>query len=446
MRVLVIDDEANIRTTLRVCLEAAGCQVALAAGVREALAQPGPFALAFLDLRLGEADGQALLPRLIEAHPRLAVVIITAYATIESAVATLKAGAFDYLPKPFTPAQVRHVVDRARERHALQARVGDLEDHLRRVVPEVVAETREPAMARVIDLIERAAPSDSAVLLTGESGTGKGVLAHRLHAQSRRAGHRFVTVNCPTLTPELLASELFGHARGAFTGAVRDQPGKVEEADGGTLFLDEVGEITPELQSKLLRFAQEKRFERLGETRTRHADVRLVAATHRDLEADVAAGRFRLDLLYRLNVIEVEVPPLRTRRADLLDLARHFLHFFATAQGRTLSLSPAAEALLLAHPWPGNVRELRNEMERAAVLVRGRVVEASDLSSRLRGSAPHPLTLGDALPLAEVERLHIQAVVGRCSTREEAAQILGIDPSTLWRKLKRYEELSAGES
>jgi len=443
LRALIVDDEPNIRSTLSVCLESIGCEVHTAAGAREALAivERRPFDIVFLDVRLGQADGMALLPEMHRLSPRLAVVMITAYASIESAVQAIKAGAQDYLPKPFTPAQIRIIVDRFRERWALENRVAELAGMLAETTPDVVIETCSPAMQQAIDTVSQAAKANTAVLLRGESGTGKGVLARLLHARSPRAERRFVTVNCPTLTDELLASELFGHVRGAFTGAVRDQRGKVEEADGGTLFLDEIGEISPTLQTKLLRFVQDRAFERVGDTQTRHADVRLIAATNRDLHADVDAGRFRLDLLYRLNVIEVTVPALRDRREDLPFLAHHFLAFAARNVGRPLpQLSPEGEALLLAYPWPGNVRELKNEMERAAVLTRGDVLRPESFSERVRGGANVVPSVGGNFTLSEIEQEHTLRVLSRAGTREEAARILGIDPSTLWRRLKRYEE------
>jgi NtrC-family two-component system response regulator AlgB len=263
-----------------------------------------------------------------------------------------------------------------------------------------------------------------------------------LHTLSPRAGRRLVTVNCPTLTDELLASELFGHVRGAFTGAVRDQRGKVEDADGGTLFLDEIGEISPALQTKLLRFVQDREFERVGDTETRRADVRIVAATNRDLSADVEAGRFRLDLLYRLNVIEIHVPALRERVDDLPRLARHFLAFAARSAGRsTPGLDPAAEAMLVGYGWPGNVRELKNEMERAVALTQQDVLTVESFSERVRGGAAAVPSVGGEFTLTEVEQEHTLRVLARALTREEAARILGIDPSTLWRRLKRYEEM-----
>ncbi|MET0401956.1 MAG: sigma-54 dependent transcriptional regulator, partial [Cystobacter sp.] len=350
-RVLVVDDERNIRTTLRVCLEGLGCEVREAATAEAALAAlaQAPADLALVDLRLGTTSGLELLPRLLAESPVLDIVLITAYATFDTAVEAVRRGARDYLPKPFTPAQIRHLVDRTRAHREQGIQLESLAEQLAQSVPEATLETTSPLMHGALALITRAATSDAAVLLRGESGTGKGVLARALHTQSARRRRPFVTVNCPTLSEQLLASELFGHVRGAFTGAVRDQPGRVEQAEGGTLFLDEVAEMSPALQAQLLRFLQDKQFERLGEGRTRRADVRVVAATNRDLEKDVAEGRFREDLLYRLNVIEVKLPPLRERPEDILPLARRFVTFFArTAQRSPPELSPATEAMLRA--------------------------------------------------------------------------------------------------
>src|SRR6185295_15284857 len=334
-----------------------------------AAVERAPFDLAFLDLRLRDANGLDLLPRLLAARPELQVIIVTAYATFDTAVEAVKRGAVDYLPKPFTPAQIQHAVERATSRREIARRVQDLEHTLAQEVPEADLETSSPKMRAVLDTLARAAAADAPVLLRGESGTGKGVLARAVHAQSSRAAAPFVTVNCPTLSDDLLASELFGHARGAFTGAVRDQPGRVEAAEGGTLFLDEIGEISPSLQAKLLRFLQEHQFERVGENHTRRADVRVLAATNRNLEEDVKAGRFREDLLFRINVVEVSVPPLRERGEDVVRLARRFLEFFArAARRRPMELSPEAETALAQYAWPGNVRELRNAIERAVIL------------------------------------------------------------------------------
>jgi NtrC-family two-component system response regulator AlgB len=441
-RVLVIDDEKNIRATLTVCLEACGCTVATASSTETALAAVAreSFDLAFLDLRLGSENGMALIPRLLAARPALAIVVITAYATIDTAVEAIKLGAVEYLAKPFTPAQIRHVTDQVLGRRRAEARASQLEAQLADELPGADIATRSPIMARALEVITRAAESDAPILLRGENGTGKGVLARLAHASSKRASAPFVVVNCPTLSGELLASELFGHAHGAFTGAVRDQPGRVEAAEGGTLFLDEIGEIEPPLQAKLLRFLQDKEFERVGETKLRRADVRVIAATNRDLDADVAAGRFREDLLFRLNVIEVSVPALRDRPDDIATLARGFLAFFARAANRPMpELAPETEAALLAYSWPGNVRELRNAMERAVILVPARRLGVDALPERIAAHAQVAPRLGGDFSVEQIEREHIERVISRAPTLEDAAKILGIDASTLYRKRKRYD-------
>jgi NtrC-family two-component system response regulator AlgB len=443
LRVLVIDDEKNIRTTLSTCLESIGCPVTAVGSVESALGaiEREAFDLAFLDLRLGTADGLDLLPRLLAVRPGLAVVVITAYATVDTAVEAMRKGAVDYLPKPFTPSQIRHLVDQIASRRAMARRLVELETHLRAEIPETDLETDSAKMRATLEVLFRAAASEAPIFLRGESGTGKGVLARAAHAQSRRGGAPFVTVNCPTLSQELLASELFGHAKGSFTGAVRDQAGRVEAAEGGTLFLDEIAEITPPLQAKLLRFLQEKQFERVGENETRRADVRIIAATNRDLEQEVREGRFREDLLFRVNVIEVKVPPLRERSEDILRLARSFLSFFARTAGRAeLALSKEAESALVSYSWPGNIRELRNAMERAAIVWPGRIIEPAALPERIGAQASSRPRLGGEFTLDQIEREHIESVVQHAPNLEEAAKILGIDSSTLWRKRKKYQE------
>src|SRR6478735_5181735 len=369
--VLIVDDEKNIRHALRICLETMNAGVVEAASASAALEAAGRsvFDVVFLDLRLGTESGLDLIPELLATNPNVVIVVVTAYATIETAVEAIRRGAWDYLPKPFTPAQIGHLVEKAKAQRATSAKLVDLEDRLQSEAPEIDLDSRAPAMRSVMEIVNRAAQTDVSVLFRGPSGTGKGVLARAMHLESKRRDRPFVTINCPTLTEDLLASELFGHTKGAFTGAVRDQPGRVEAAEGGTLFLDEIGDLPAGLQAKLLRFLQEHQFERLGETRTRKADVRVVAATNRDLEADVRTGRFREDLLFRLNVIEVRVPSLRERREDILPLARRFLAFFARAVGRPVpELTPDAERVLVDYAWPGNVRELRNAIERALIL------------------------------------------------------------------------------
>ncbi len=381
MKILIVDDEVNIRRALRVALETVGHEIEEAASAAEAILRidQGPFDVALIDLRLGNDSGLDLLDALLEQVTRLAVVIITAHASIDTAVEAMRRGASDFLPKPFTPAQVRAVIDRVARVRGLSDRVADLEDQVRQEVPEADLQGQDPEVRRVFDLARRVATSDVPVLIRGENGTGKGVLARAIHAWSKRAGEMFVTVSCPSLSAELLESDLFGHARGAFTGAIRDVAGKVAAAQGGTLFLDEVGEMLPSLQPKLLRFLQEKKYERVGETKTRTADVRVIAATNRDLEAAVADGTFREDLLYRLNVVELMLPPLR-RRGDIVNLADHLLTFFARQNGRNLTgFSPEAREALAKHSWPGNLRELRNAIERAGIL-----------AARPRGRARRP--------------------------------------------------------
>jgi NtrC-family two-component system response regulator AlgB len=447
MRILIVDDEPNIRRTLRVALEASGHEVeeaATSASATSALARR-PADVALVDLRLGTESGLDLVGPMLEQAPRLAVVVITAHASLDTAVEAIRLGAFDYLPKPFTPAQVRAVVERVARVRGLRDRVADLERQVRDEVPEFEGASDDAEVRRVLDVARRVAATEAAVLLRGENGTGKGVLARSIHAMSRRAGAPFVTVSCPSLGAELLESELFGHVRGAFTGAVRDAAGKVATAEGGTLFLDEIGEMPAALQPKLLRFLQERKYERVGDPTTRSADVRLVAATNRDLEAAIAAGTFREDLYYRLNVVELTLPPLRSR-SDRLDLADRLLAFFARQTGRRLSgFTPEARDAIARHPWPGNLRELRNAIERAAILAEGPEIGLADLPERVAHASAVAVTgdttsieLGGPVSLERIEAEHIRRVVAASASLDAAAKALGIDPSTLYRKRKQY--------
>ena len=386
MNILVIDDDASLRRTLRMSLEVLGHRAIEARDGAQALELLGhrPFEMALLDLRLAQEQGLDLLPRLLGLAPGLHVVMVTAYATIETAVEAMRRGAFDYLPKPFTPDQLRVILDRIARVRRLQSQVNELEEQVRAVVPEVDLQTSEPRMREALDMAFKTAASEATILLRGESGTGKGVLARLIHAYSQRAAHPLVTLHCPSLSSELLESELFGHVQGAFTGAVRDTVGKVAAAEGGTLFLDEIGDLPLELQPKLLRLLQERCYERVGETQTRASNVRILAATNRNLEAELAAGSFREDLYYRLNVIEVTVPPLRDRPGDILPLAEHLLRFFAKQNGKPVSAfaEPVREAIL-RYPWPGNIRELRNAVERGVILAAGPVLALTDLPSQI---------------------------------------------------------------
>jgi NtrC-family two-component system response regulator AlgB len=442
IEVLIIDDEKNIRATLRMFLERLKARVTEASSLELAktaiLRQQ--FDLAFVDLRLGENNGLALIPALLKASPLIDIVVVTAYGTVENAVEAIQLGARDVFQKPFVPEQIQGVVEKVANRRSLQLQMRELRSRVEASVPDVSLESRSPRVRQLLAILAKAATRDVSILLRGENGTGKSVLARYVHALSARCAKPFVVVNCPTLSEELLASELFGHSRGSFTGAVRDQAGRVEAAEGGTLFLDEIGELPPSLQAKLLRFLQDRQFERVGENLTRTADVRIVAATNRDIEAEVKAGYFREDLLFRLNTFEIVVPPLRERREDILPLAHRFLAFFSRAEGtpQRLELTPEAEAAMHAYDWPGNLRELRNAMERAAVLASGTRLSVQLLPDRVAGRPVQPQLGGDHT-LEAIENEHMQRVIARTATAEEASRILGIDSSTLWRRRRRYE-------
>jgi NtrC-family two-component system response regulator AlgB len=442
MNILLIDDDPNLRKSLRLALETMGHRVAAVRDGPQAEDVLGNklFDVALLDLQLGPEKGLDLLPVLLRLAPGLAVVVITAYATIETAVEAMRRGAFDYLPKPFTPDQLRLILQRIAQMRRLQSHVAELEEQVRSVVPEADLHTDEPAMRQALEVAFRAAPSEATLLLRGESGTGKGVLARAVHARSPRAAGPFITVHCPSLSAELLESELFGHALGAFTGAVRETQGKVAAAEGGTLFLDEVGDLPLPLQPKLLRLLQEKRYERVGEARTRVSDVRILAASNRDLAGLVAEGAFREDLLYRLNVVEIVIPPLRQRPHDVLPLANHLLQFFSKQAPRSVEgFTEEAKEVLQRYPWPGNVRELRNAVERGVILATGPMVGVADLPAQIGSPPPgHNAIVGGRVTLDELEAEHMRRILSSTATLEEAASILGIDPSTLYRKRKRY--------
>jgi NtrC-family two-component system response regulator AlgB len=439
MRVLVVDDERNIRNTFRLAIESFGHDVELASTADSAvqlLKTTGGFDVAVLDLKLSQESGLDLLLTLLELSPRLTVIIVTAYASIETAVEAMRRGAFDYLPKPCTPEQIRQVLARAEKTRRLENRVAELESRLSSESPDIELDTRSPAMQKTLDLAARAAPSEATILLLGESGTGKSVMARTIHQQSPRRGHAFVTVSCPSLSRELLESELFGHVKGAFTGALSDTWGKVAAADGGTLFLDEIGDLPLEVQARLLRLLQEREYERVGETRPRKANVRVISATNHDLTAAVAQGKFREDLYYRLNVISLTLPPLRERAADVPTLAARMLTFFAGHAGKpATTISPEAKAALEHHAWPGNLRELRNVIERAVILCSGDSITVADLSESVQPTST--MRLGGRFTLEAIENEHIRGVIAATRNLEEAAAVLGIDPATLYRRRKK---------
>jgi NtrC-family two-component system response regulator AlgB len=442
---LVIDDDAGVRQSLRLCLEAAGARVLGVATGRAALEalDRGHFDVVFLDLWLGADAGLELLPEILRRQPDIGVIVVTAYASIESAVNAIRRGAVDYVPKPFTPDQIRLAARRVVDAQRLRRRLTELQEELDESGEPALFESRSPAFLRFLQTSGRAAASDAVLLLRGESGTGKNVLARWIRANSPRADAPFITVNCPTLSGDLMTSALFGHRKGAFTGAVADTPGKVQEAEGGTLLLDEVGELTADAQARLLRFLNDRTYERLGEARERQADVRLIAATNRDLEAEVPAGRFREDLFHRLNVVTLTLPALRERPEDVLLLARYYLSIYSRKQRRQgLAFSAAAEEAMLRHAWPGNLRELRNAVERAVILGPRRVIDVGELglsvSSAANGGTSQALHVGALVSIAALEREHIARVVAQAPSLEAAARILAIDATTLQRKRKRY--------
>ncbi len=440
MRVLIVDDEAGIRKTTRIAVETAGHEGVEAANGARALALLGeePCDACFLDLNLGREDGLEVLAALLKAQPALPVVMFTAYASIATAVEAMRRGACDFIPKPFTPEQVRAVLARIGQTRNLQRKVRALETQLADEVPVVDLDSPEPGMQRALEIAFKAAATPATILILGPSGTGKSVLAREVHRRSERRDAPLVTVNCPSLSRELLESELFGHVKGAFTGAIAETTGKVAAADGGTLFLDEIGELPLSIQPKLLRLLQEREFERVGEARPRRADVRVIAATNRNLAEEVKAGRFREDLYYRLNVIAVTLPGLRERPADLARLAEGYRKHFAARLGKPVKrFAPAVLAAFGGYAWPGNLRELRNVIERAVILCTGDSIELRDLPEEFAGGPDAQITVGAHVTLEALEAEHLRRVVATARNLDEAARILGIDPATLYRKRQK---------
>jgi NtrC-family two-component system response regulator AlgB len=443
MRILIIDDEAHIRKTTSVTLDALGHETTQVQNSADALdyLKKESFDVAFLDLRLGSENGLDLIPKLLALEPKLSIIVFTAYSSIDTAVEAMRRGAVDYIAKPFTPEQIRQSLSRIENNRRLENRVVELESMLSSNESLANFNTEEPLVQKLFETASKAAASHATILLLGESGTGKSVLARALHQQSPRRDNAFVTVACPSLSKELLESELFGHVRGAFTGAVGETWGKVKAAEGGTLFLDEIGELPTEIQPKLLRLLQEREYERVGDHKPRKANVRVIAATNRRLEDLVKEGKFREDLYYRLNVITIEMPPLRQRPLDLPLLADQHLKLFARQAGRPIrEFTPTALAAMQRYPWPGNLRELRNVIERAVILAPAEKIDLNDFPDALRGSQPTGAVIGNRVSLEELEREHIMRIIEIAGSMDEAAQILGIDPATLYRKRKRYAE------
>jgi len=445
MDILIVDDDPSIRRATALALESAGHYVEAVENSSLALEalKDERFDLALLDLYLGKEKGLEVLPMLHKAQPGLPVVMFTAQASIAAAVEATRLGAVDFLEKPFSPDQLRQALQRIRQLSTLTREVQELRTEVKANVPEPHFESKDDATKRAMDVLFRAADTTASILILGESGTGKSMAARAVHERSPFKDKPFITVSCPSLSRELLESELFGHTKGSFTGAVRDTWGKVKAAEGGTLFLDEIGELPLELQPKLLRLLQEREYDRVGESVSRKANVRVIAATNRDLKAWAAEGRFREDLFYRLNVISVAMPPLRDRPSDLQEHAERFREFFARQFGRKVKqFAPDAWQAMLKHTWPGNVRELRNAIERAVILAAGSEIHACDLpdgTSTGSGADAQRLVPGMRITLEELEKEHIRQVVASTPSLQQAAEVLGIDAATLYRKRKRYE-------
>jgi DNA-binding NtrC family response regulator len=444
---LIVDDEAKMRRLLELQLSAAGFTVVTASNAEEGLAclREQPVDLAVTDLRLPGMDGLALLQAVKRDFPALPVIVMTAHGTVETAVEAMKAGASDYVLKPFPLEELRLVIDKELANAGLRRQNQSLREALRERYdfPNIVG--RGPRMREVLALVARVAPSTSTVLILGESGVGKDLIARALHEHSRRAQGPFVKINSGAIPETLLESELFGYEKGAFTGAVRSKPGKFELADQGTLFLDEIGDVPLPIQVKLLRVLQERSFERLGGTRTLTVDVRLIAATNRNLRAALEEGTFREDLYYRLNVVPIDLPPLRAHKEDIPELAEHFLARFAAAQAKPITgLAPAAIERLMAFDWPGNVRELENVIERAVTLSDGPRLEARDIQLEIvpppRAAAGAP-TLPAGWTLEEFEQAILRDALQRANgNKSQAARLLGLSRNAL-----RYRLSTMGE-
>jgi DNA-binding NtrC family response regulator len=450
-RILVVDDEASARSGLAKLLQQEGYQVDTAADGLEALelfSENAP-ALVVTDLKMPNLDGLGLLTRLREQNRVVPIIVATAFGDVSSAVQAMRAGADDYLTKPIDFDALLLGVERALARRELVAEAENLRLQLRERDKEGLQGLlgTSPAMQRVYAVARQVAPTRATVLITGESGTGKGEIARAVHALSPRSDAPFVTLHCAALAESLLESELFGHEKGAFTGADKRRLGRFEQANGGTLFLDEIGDIPASTQVKLLRVLQERTFERVGGNESIHVDVRLIAATNKDLASEVRERRFREDLYYRLNVVHVEMPPLRLRGNDVLVLAEHFLRKFARENQRQVQgLSPAARAKVLAHRWPGNVRELENAMERALVFTTGEVVEADALPFEAIPVGSDGVRIPGAT-LAEIEKFAILSTLDAVDgSTSRAAEILDISVRTIQYRLHEYGVLAGARA
>src|SRR5512140_1489259 len=450
MDFLVIDDDKTFRDATCLLIDGEGHYAEGACSGASGLSElkAGKFDSVLLDLNLGSENGLDILEQILKRQPHLPVIIFTAQGSVKNAVEAMRRGAVDFLEKPFTRDQFHLVLARVQRFHQLNQNIERLEREVKdsnAQSPEILLDSSVPRVTEVMDTLLRAAKTPASILILGESGTGKSVVARAIHQQSHLADRPFITVSCPSLSRELLESELFGHVKGAFTGALRDHWGKVKAAAGGTLFLDEIGDLPMEIQPKLLRLLQEREYERVGENVTRQAEVRIIAATSHDLKKRVATRAFREDLYFRLNVITAEMPPLRHRQGDLMRFSGHYFKHFAAVCGRRLEgFSEEASGAIRAYSWPGNLRELRNAIERAVIMAKGNKIRLEDLPAELRGQ-PAPgdngngasLEVGALVSMEKLEEAHLRKVLKRTANLAEAAQILGIDQATLYRKRKR---------
>lgn len=454
MDVLIIDDEESICTSTSMAIDAEDhyTEAVTNLTVADLRLKEEKFDLIFLDLKIGEENGLEYLKKILKRRPKQLVVMFTAHASIKNAVEATRLGAFDYLSKPFSPDQLRGILVKAEAELKRREKVTDLEVSVEELKSQASVhsvptrfESDNSKMQETLQTLFLSAKTPASILILGESGTGKSVVAKAVHDESLVAPKPFVTVSCPSLSKELLESELFGHVKGAFTGAVKDSWGKVHAATGGTLFLDEIGELPMEIQPKLLRLLQEKEYERLGENKTRQSNVRIIAATNRDLKQCILDGTFREDLYYRINVITVEMPSLRNRQEDLVRFAEDYLKHFSQQIGKKVrKFSKPAVERLRVYPWPGNLRELRNTIERAVILCQAAEIEESHIpvesnQSLGTGGETSGLNVGMKVSLEELETEHIKAVLASSPSLQEAAEILGIDKATLYRKRKKLE-------
>ena len=433
--VLIVDDEPHILKTMGICFEDLGYQITTSSDPMQALdlIETKSFDLAFVDLKMKPVDGIQILGAILDKAPQTTVIIITAHGSIESAVEAIKKGAYHYLQKPFDYEELQIFTRKVLEYHNLKREVVELREKVRDLTLPGNIITRHQKMREMIELAERVAETNLSVLIEGESGTGKELFAQLIHQKSERSQKPFVKVNCAAIPENLLESELFGHVKGAFTGAIKDRKGRFEIANNATVFLDEIAEMTPGLQAKLLRILQQGEYEKLGENIARKVDVRVIAATNRNLEEAIKEGVFREDLFYRLNAVRIKLLPLRDRPEDILPLIQFFIQRYAKAE--QVKISPEALKIILRYRWSGNVRELENVMQRAVLLAKQGQIEVNDLPEEVRAAAEQP---DQPLSLEEMEILHLKKILQFAPDLSEAARLLGIDPATLWRKRKKY--------